>query len=111
MKQIRPWVFGMLIVGIPMLCASSLAVDQSKTVTLKGKVFRSDTKEPIANASIVLLDEKKSEKQDNSVEAKTDEQGNFIFEKLANGKYTVSIRAWYKTQEDAPLSVANSENG
>jgi ABC-type microcin C transport system permease subunit YejE len=105
MKRIRPSVFGILIVVILTLCASSIASDQSKTVTLKGKVFRSDTKEPIANASIVLLDEKKSEKKDNSVEAKTDEQGNFIFEKLANGKYTVSIRAWYKTQEDAPCQL------
>jgi hypothetical protein len=85
--------------------SSSLATDQVKTVSLKGKVIRSDTKQPIANALIVLLDEKKSEKQDNSVEAKSNEEGNYVFEKLAPGKYTVSIRAWYATQEDAPCQL------
>jgi len=53
---------------------ASFADDSQKTVSVKGKIFRSDTKEPIANALILLLDEKKSDKHDNSVEARTDEQ-------------------------------------
>lgn len=89
-----------LVIGTP-----ALATDESKTVSLKGRIFRSDTKEPIANASITLLDDKKSEKQDNSVDTNTDEQGNYVFEKVVAGKYTVSIRAWYETQEDAPCQL------
>lgn len=81
------------------------ADEKSKTGSLKGKVFCSDTKEPIANALILLLADKKSEKQDNSVEARTDSQGNYIFPNVESGKYTVSIRAWYKTQEDAPCQL------
>jgi hypothetical protein len=90
---------------VQMVGVLSLADEKSKTASLKGRVFRSDTKEPIANALIILLDDKKSEKQDNSVEAKTDAQGNYIFENVPSGKYTVSIRAWYKTQEDAPCQL------
>jgi hypothetical protein len=84
---------------------SSLAVDQPKTTSMKGKVFRSDTNQPIANAQIVLLDEKKSDKRDNSIDIKTDDQGNYSFPNVAAGVYTVSIRAWYPTQEDAPCQL------
>ena len=84
---------------------SSLALDDSKTTSLKGRVFRSDTKEPIPNALIVLLDEKRSDKQDNSVQATTDDRGDYSIPKVAAGKYTVSIRAWYKTQEEAPCQL------
>jgi len=84
---------------------ASFADDSQKTVSVKGKIFRSDTKEPIANALVLLLNEKKSDKHDNSVEARTDEQGNYLFEKVVPGKYTVSIRAWYTRQEDAPCKL------
>ena len=94
-----------LMAAVQMVGVLSLADENPKTASLKGKVFRSDTKEPIANALIILLDDKKSEKQDNSVEAKTDDQGNYIFQNVPSGKYTVSIRAWYKTQEDAPCQL------
>ena len=84
---------------------ASLAGDQPKTTSMKGKVFRSDTNQPIANGQIVLLDEKKSDKQDNSIDTKTDDQGNYSFPNVAAGVYTVSIRAWYPTQEDAPCQL------
>ena len=87
------------------LSASSLAGDQPKTTSMKGRVFRSDTNQPIANAVIILLDEKKSDKQDNSIDTKTDDQGNYSFPNVAAGVYTVSIRAWYPTQEDAPCQL------
>jgi hypothetical protein len=72
---------------------------------MKGKVFRSDTKQPIPNAVMVLLDEKKSDKKDTSIDTKTDDQGNYSFPNVAAGTYTVSIRAWYPTQEDAPCQL------
>lgn len=80
-------------------------IDRSKFGTMKGKIFRSDTKQPIPNALIVLLDENKSEKSDNSISVQSDEQGNYSFIKVGAGTYTVSLRAWYKTQEDAPCQL------
>lgn len=78
---------------------------KDKTATLKGRVYRKDKDHPVADAVIVLLDDKKSDKQDNSVEARTDVQGNFVFEKVAEGKYTVSIRTWHNVQEDVPCRL------
>jgi hypothetical protein len=85
--------------------ALSQATDQPKTTSLKGKVFLSNTKQPVDNASIIFLDEKRSDKQDRSVETKTDEQGNYSIPEIAAGSYTVSIRAWYPTQEEAPCQL------
>jgi hypothetical protein len=78
---------------------------KDKTAAFKGRVYREDKDHPVADAVIVLLDEKKSDKKDNSVEAKTDAQGYFLFEKVVEGKYTVSIRTWHKTQEDVPCQL------
>ena len=78
---------------------------KDKTVALKGRVYREDKDHPVADAVIVLLDAKKSDEKDNSVEAKTDAQGNFVFEKVMEGKYTVSIRTWHKSQEDVPCQL------
>ena len=92
------------IIGLLLLTfsVSTLAGDQPKTASMKGKVFRSDTNQPIANAEIVLLDEKKSEEQNYSIDTKTDDQGHYSFPNVTAGVYTVSIRASYPTQEDAP---------
>jgi hypothetical protein len=79
--------------------------NKDKATSFQGKVFRSDTKQPVANAVVLLLDEKKSDKQDNSVEVKTDDKGNFAFDKVAAGRYTISIRAWYEHQEDVPCQL------
>lgn len=105
MKSTVPRI--LIIVGslLLTLSASSLAIDQPKTTSMKGKVFRSDTHLPIAKAVIVLLDEKKSDKQDNSIDTTADDQGNYAFPNVAAGVYTISIRAWYPTQEDAPCQL------
>jgi predicted phage tail protein len=87
------------------MCTLSRATDQPKTTSLNGKVFLSATKQPVANATIILLDEKKSDKRDNSVETQTDAEGNYSFTQVAAGTYTVSIRAWYPTQEAAPCQL------
>ena len=65
---------------------------------MKGKVYQFDTNQPIPNASIVLLDEKKSDQQDNSTDTKSGEQGNYSLANVVAGVYTVSIRAWYFIQ-------------
>jgi hypothetical protein len=91
------------------LGASSPGIDNDKTTSMKGKVFRSDTNQPIANAQIVLLDEKKSDKQDNSIDTKTDGQGNYSFPTVASGVYTVHSRLVSNSGRRA-LSVANGQD-
>lgn len=94
-----------LISLLLVLCVAPLTAGEPKTASLRGKIFRSDTGEPISGAVIILLDEHKSDKQDNSVESKTDDKGNYSFAKVTEGKYTVSLRSWYKTQEEAPCQI------
>ena len=91
----------LVIAGTPQLESGN----KEKVVSFKGKVFRSDTNQPVANAVLVLLDEKKSDASDNSVETRTDDHGNFVFEKVVEGKYTLSIRAWFKTRDAAPCQL------
>jgi hypothetical protein len=79
--------------------------DKGKTASLKGKLFLGDKDHPVAGAVIVLIDEKKSGGKDNSVESKTDVHGDYQFENVMEGRYTVSIRTWYKSQEDAPCQL------
>lgn len=76
-----------------------------KTAVFKGKVTRSDTKKGVAKVKILLMDEKKSEKRDNSVQTETDENGNFVFNDLKAGKYTISIRAFFDKEEDVPCRL------
>ena len=78
---------------------------KDKVASFKGKLFRSDTSKPIANARVILLDDKKSEKQNNSQETQTDAEGNFSFDRVVAGKYTVSIRVAYDNEEDVPCQL------
>jgi hypothetical protein len=84
---------------------SASAQKKEKVTVFKGKVVRSDTKQVVPKVKISLLDEKKSDKQDNSVETETDEEGNFVFNNLKAGKYTISIRAFYEKEEDVPCQL------
>ena len=83
----------------------SQANKNEKRTSFSGNISRSDRKEPVAGARIILLDEKKSEKQDNSVETRTDKDGNFSFQDLKPGKYTISIQAAYDRAEDVPCAL------
>lgn len=57
------------------------------------------------NVVIFLFDEKKSEKQNDSVETKTDEKGNFLIENVKPGKYTIIIEATFDREEDVPCQL------
>jgi len=97
---------GLVLVLVALAGAIQLqSGNKEKFASFRGRVYRSDTNQPVANALLVLLDEKKSDTSDNTVQTRTDDQGNFVFEKLAEGKYTISIRAWYKNQDDAPCQL------
>jgi carboxypeptidase family protein len=79
---------------------------EEKTTAVKGVVYRGDKDHPVADAEVLLLDDKKAgEKNDGSVGTKTDAKGEYAFERVAAGKYTVSIRTFYDTQEEAPCQL------
>ena len=94
-----------LLVSVVQIKADQPTEDKDKVTTLKGAIYRSDRNYPVAKAVIILLDEKKSEKKDDSVHTQTDENGNYAFEKVKAGKYTVSIRTWHKSQEEVPCQL------
>jgi uncharacterized Zn ribbon protein len=107
MKKLLTTVLATLI----LLVASQVSGDaqnaaKEKTTSLKGTVYRDEKDHPVADAVILLLDDQnKKGAKDKSVETKTDAQGNFVFESMEGGKYTVSIRAWHKTKEEAPCKL------
>src|SRR3989442_14317875 len=76
-----------------------------KTVTLKGIIFRGDRQHPVANALILLMNAKDGEEQGSSVEARTDASGAYRLDAVPEGKYRVSIRTWYDSQEQVPCKL------
>jgi len=99
-----------LLFFVVALCGHSAVVkgqvvSKDNGALFKGKIFRSDTNKPIENAHVILLDDKKSDKQDNSQETKTDADGNFSFDRVVAGKYTISIRVTYDKEEDVPCHL------
>jgi hypothetical protein len=85
--------------------ANAQGKSKDKVASFKGRVFRSDTKQPFQNARVFLTDEKKSEKRDNSQETRTDADGNFSFDRVVAGKYTLTIRAEFDREDDVPCRL------
>ncbi|HMJ08138.1 MAG TPA: carboxypeptidase-like regulatory domain-containing protein [Pyrinomonadaceae bacterium] len=99
-----------LLFFVVALCAQFAVVNaqdksKEKVASFKGKLFRSDTNKPIANARVILLDDQKSDKQNNSQETQSNAEGTFSFEHVTAGKYTVSIRVSYDNEEDIPCRL------
>ncbi len=93
-----------------LLCAQMTVAQKgegkkAKTATFTGAVTRSDTKQSVSGVKILLMDEKRSDKQDNSVETVTGEDGKFSFDELKAGKYTISIRASFDNEKDVPCQL------
>lgn len=65
---------------VAMFLATQLVMAQYK---LSGKITDFDTKEPVKNASVYLVDLKKS--------TVSDQNGNYAFQNLKSGKYFVEI--------------------
>lgn len=80
---------------------------QVESSIVKGKVYRSDTNEPIPNSYILL--EKDSPAPFQHFDVRTDENGNYRFDSISAGKYTVSIYAWFRKKSDVPCQ--NSSEG
>lgn len=77
-----------------------------KKSTLKGKVFRSDSGEPISTSYILLASEKDQEKH---FDTRTDEAGNCIFGRIPAGRYKVSIYAWFGKRDELPCQNPRSK--
>ncbi len=69
---------------------------------VKGKVFRSDTNEAIPNSYILITREKGSPSQVEHFDLRTDDNGDYRFQNVPAGKYTVSIYAWFPKKNDVP---------
>jgi hypothetical protein len=82
------------------------AVDFQKS-TLKGKVFRSDSGEPISNSYILLASETDPEKH---FDTRTDQAGNYIFGHIPTGSYVVSIYAWFGRRDEVPCRNPLKQN-
>ena len=68
MKKLPYLIFAAAVLFSPAQIRGDARNDPGdKTATLKGRVYREDKDHPVADAVIVLLDEKKSDKKDNSV--------------------------------------------
>ena len=65
---------------VAMFLAAQLVMAQNK---LSGRITDFDTQEPVKNASVYLVDLKKS--------TVSDQNGNYTFQNLKSGKYFVEI--------------------
>lgn len=79
---------------------SQAQVSKNKATTLSGKIYRSDTNQPIPGANIHIRSY-----QGNRLETKTDEKGNYSFEQVKAGKYRITISVRYNTITDVPCKL------
>ena len=78
-------------------------VIKNKPTALSGKIFRSDTNQPVAGATINIWNA-----QGNRLETKTNEKGYYSFEQTKPGTYKVNIHVRYGKLADSPCSVFGS---
>lgn len=100
--------FAALIFFTFLICAyDGFCQNTGKTMvaSFNGNIFRSDTKAGVPNVRVILLDEKKSGKQNNSTETTTDDKGDFLFSDIKPGKYTLAIEAVFDHEEDVPCQL------
>lgn len=96
------WVMAFMVAGLALTGKTNASGKES---IVKGTVYRGDKSHPVSGAAIILLDERKSQNSDHSVDTKADENGRYQFPSVAESHYTVSIRTWYDRQEDVPCQL------
>lgn len=74
--------------------------------SIRGRVFRSDTQQPIASAELSLLDPDKAQDDPDRTLAKTstDGQGNYRFSSVRPGAFSITLAASFATVADLPCS-------
>jgi hypothetical protein len=103
-------LFGLCLFFIQITFAQESKLDPEKYTTFTGRVFRSDTNVGIPNVRLSLIDEKKSKRQNNSVSSRTDENGNFRFDFVIPGKYTIGIGAFFDKKDDVPCKFIKGKS-
>jgi hypothetical protein len=68
-------------------------------ITVKGKVFRSDSGETISNSYILLTSEEDDAKH---FDTRTDERGEYLFGGIPAGNYAVAVYAWFSKRSEVP---------
>jgi len=76
------------------------------SASIKGRVFRSDSGHGISNSYILFEQEKDSTTQTEHFDLRTDKSGNYRFTDIPDGKYTVSVYAWFLEKSDVPCQSA-----
>ncbi len=103
MKNLGSFAMLMLLCSFATVnLAGQQASSKAELGIIKGKVFRSDMNEPISNSYILLMQDKDSSAEVEHFDVRTDENGNYHFNNIPTGKYTVSIYAWFSKKSDAP---------
>jgi len=70
-----------------------------KLTPITGRLFRSDSGEPISNSYILLTSETDNARH---FDTRTDENGEYLFGGIPAGNYTVSIYAWFRKKNEVP---------
>ncbi|MGH9850211.1 MAG: carboxypeptidase-like regulatory domain-containing protein, partial [Blastocatellia bacterium] len=76
-------------------------LNQQDTV-VKGRVFRSDTKQPIADVEVDLFDQEKLNRSPKNMTTKTNQNGEYMFQGVKPGKYAIVVSIDYENEEDLP---------
>jgi hypothetical protein len=72
------------------------------TTSMKGKIIRSDVNQPVSDALVSLTDEDKSGSGEKPFQTKTNTNGEYSFEQLPQGKYTIQVKVWFDRPEQVP---------
>lgn len=76
---------------------------KNKMSNIAGRVFRSDTNQPVVGAKISFIPY-----HGQTLTATTDENGNYFFPQMKIGKYKIDIALRYKTMAQSPCSLLGS---
>ena len=75
---------------------------QQQEVSIKGKVFRSDTNQLLSNVEVDLLDEEQINRSPKNMATVTNVSGEYSFENVKPGKYTIVVSMKYEKEKDLP---------
>jgi hypothetical protein len=90
-----------LIIQVPRE-ATGMKSHRLQSTSIKGRVFRSDIKQPIPDADVVLLDDEKLNRSEKNMETKTDANGEYTLQGVKPGKYGIVVSVSYKDEKDLP---------
>jgi hypothetical protein len=90
------------LLGIGFLSWAPAVDAADKTTSFKGRVARSDLLQPVADALVSMVYEGKANENSPPPEMRTNANGEFNFESLPPGKYTIQVKIWFDRPEQIP---------